>query len=150
MSLSTRWETKNCRKASSISNPLSQSCWVLFVFPLNIMWSPQVFSHHMSYLSTWACLSKTPCEFISVYISWHHSANSPESSEATRTWQHTTWSFLCVRFSLKESWQTYLNKACKVDQYMCVIIEDPSSCILSRACFSEISFHLCPFQENTH
>jgi hypothetical protein len=83
--------------------------------PLGPIYTP--FKHHMpshrSYLTTWVCLSKTPRESISAYItlpirvsSW----NQQESGQIT-----TRSSTYGVATNLMQ---------CKLNQYMCVVIKE--------------------------
>jgi hypothetical protein len=82
------------------------------------------------------------CLSMCVYLSWHSSANLPESKEAARNCS-TPPKISLVCFSL---WS--LNKCsspmqCKVDQYMRVVYQESFTTCLSHACFSRTPFHLC-------
>lgn len=85
------------------------------------------------------CLSTIAC------LSWHHSANQPESLEASRSCSTPPEVFWCISF-----YGVTTNRArlCIVRQTnKCVsLVKNPSSWILSCTCFSRASFHLCLLQ----
>ena len=103
-----RWETSKCCTAICTSKLSSVNVTVhrlLFILPLNIKCPPQVLPQHVYYLSMWVCLS------------WHHSANQPESSEAARNREHTTRRFLvCFPLWSPNKWSSTMQ--CKADQYI--------------------------------
>jgi hypothetical protein len=87
-------------------------------------------------------------------LSWRHSANQPDSKEATSTPPEVCWfGFVC--FSLWSSDKCSSTKQCKEDQYLRVVSEDssiirsftylPWQNILSCVCFSEMFLHKCAF-----
>jgi hypothetical protein len=99
------------------------------------MCSPWVLPHHRSCLSTWLCLS------------WHYSANQTESTEATRNC--STPSEVFSAFSLYGVPRNG-SQLCNVRQInTCMsLVKNPSSRVLSHACFSRTSSLLYLLQQN--
>lgn len=90
---------------------------------------------HRSCLSTWVCLS------------WHHSANQPKSAEVARNCSTLSEGFWCIsHYGI----QTNATQLCNVRQTNTHVLlaKNPSSCVLSRTCFSRTSSLLCLFQQN--
>jgi hypothetical protein len=113
----------------------------------------QVLPQHMFCLSTSICLS------------WHHSANQPESEETSRNCSTPPEVFgvflsgvltnASQLYNIRQM-NTYMllakNRSSPVPSYVCFIAEHPFTC----GCFSEmflhkspLIFHLCSLQENT-
>ena len=89
-------------------------------------------------------LAKTPCESISC----HHFPNPPKSMEAERSCRNLTRRFWCISlYGVMTNWAQHHNVSWT---NTCVpLAKNRLVCILSHACFSKTSFHLCLLQENT-
>ena len=82
-----------------------------------------------------------------VCLSWYHSANQPESEEVARNCSTLPEVSLCISlYGDPINWA----QLCNVRQTKtCVsLVKNPSSHVLSCACFSRTSFHLCLLQLN--
>ena len=102
--------------------------------PLNPIYTPS--KHHVSSMGlASACLS-VPADI-----------TLPISHRSGKKLQHTTRSFL-VCFSLWNPDKCSSTMQCEMDQYVRVLAKNPSSHVLSHACFSRTSFHLCLLQLN--
>ena len=88
-----------------------------------------------------SCLSMCVC------LSWHHSANQPKSSKAAGSHNTPPKGFCFVSLY---GGPTNAAQLCNERQTnTCVLlVKTPSSRVLSHACFSRTSFHLCLLQPN--
>ena len=118
-----------------------------------------VIFHHMSFLMlalaehpfTCVCFSETflhmsalaKCHFTCICLSWHHSARVWGSSKKP----NTTRRFLeCFSLWSPNKWSSTMQ--CKADLLCLLLAKNPSSHVLSHACFSRTSSLLCLFQLN--
>ena len=84
-----------------------------------------------------------------ICLSWHHSANQPESSEVARNHSTPSEVFCCVSLDGVLANEAQLCSVRRTNT--CVSLEkNPLSCVLSHACFSRTSFLLCLLQLNIH
>jgi hypothetical protein len=136
-----RLETNKCCIASSTSKPLSQS---VEYYSYTLQTSRVL---QGSCLTT--CLASA-CAKLQVCLSQLTSlCQSARVHRIGKKLQHITRSFL-VCFSLWSPDKPSSTMQCKADQYMtCVLLaKTPPSGVLSRACFSRTSFHLCLLLQN--
>jgi hypothetical protein len=99
------------------------------------MCPPRVIPQHLPCLGTCICLS------------WHHSANQPESVEAARTCRIPPQGFWWVFLYGVPTNASQLHSVSQTN--MCALLtKNPSSRVLSCACFSRACFHLCLLQLN--
>ena len=98
---------------------------------------------HMILLYHASCLSKTPCESVLADITLPISPRKCQETIALHP------KFFGAFLSM-ESWQNASQLRNVRQTNACVLLlKNPSSCVLSHACFSKTSFHLCLLQENT-
>jgi hypothetical protein len=116
------------------------------------LWSSPIYTFQTSRDLHMSCLSTC------IFLSWHHSANQPKSTEAARSCNISLEVFWCILYG----GPTNAAQLCNVRQTntWVSLTKNPSSRVLSCACFSKTSFllcllhksalvfHLCPFQEN--
>ena len=110
--LSANWRLAKMKDQEVLQSSLYKQaaltvCWILFRLPPNITCPLWVLPHYMFCLSMWFCLS------------WHHSANQPESTEASRSCSTPPEGFLLWSPNKRSS-----TMQCKADQYMCVISKE--------------------------
>ena len=80
-------------------------------------------------------------------LSWHHSAYQPESTEVARSLDTPPEVFWCI--SLYGVLKISAQPQCVRQTNTCVLLaKNPSSCVLSHACFSRTSSLLCLLQPN--
>ena len=117
-----------CR-ASYASKPPSQSV------------ESYLYSLQTSHVLHGSCLSTCIC------LSWHLSVSQPESEEAARNCSTPPEVFWCISLY---GVLTNAAQLCNVRQTnTCMLLaKNPSSRVLSCACFSRTSFHLCLLQQN--
>jgi hypothetical protein len=99
------------------------------------MCPPQDLPHHASCLSTWVCHSS------------HHSDNLPKFAEVARSLSTPPEDFWCVSFYGVPTKGAELHNV-RQTSIQVLLLKNPSSHVLSHACFSRTSFHLCPLQQN--
>jgi hypothetical protein len=132
------WRPRSVAQLALQASPTTVR-WVLFLLPPNI-----TCPHYVFCLSTWVCLSKTPCESVAAAITLPTGPSSQKRQEATSTPPEVFWRISLYGITTNEAQLLGVRWT-----NTCLwLAKKPLSRILSRACFSETWFHLCLLQWN--
>ena len=139
----SKWCRDQQRKPRSIAKLASYASKSLSQSVETCLYSLQ--TSHVLY--GWVLPQHTSCLTTYICLNWHHSANQPKSVEVTRNYSTPQEVLWCISLYGVSTNAAQLHSVRQTNT--CVsLAKNPSSHVLSRACFSRTSSLLCLLQWN--